>query len=361
MAKSRERRRAHWIPTLVSLAVVLVAGAAVGWAATTVLTPPVDVLAASSYTYVDVVPGEVGSSIQLNTAAAWVPIPAGTNQATGTVTSVNVKPGQAVSVGTTLYTADLRPVVIAQGETPAFRAMAQETFGTDVAQLQQALTEMDFYSGAVDGEFGSLTSMAVKAWQKTLGVTRDGVVQPGDLVFVPSLPTHVALDTEVIYRGATLTGGEDAVRTLGEAPTFTVPVSESQGALMPAGTRVEIKNTQGDPWEGFVDSQVAEVTGDLTVTLVGVDGATICGEVCDSIPVTGQTLLPSVIVTVEPVSGLTVPSAALLSATDGTITVIDGDGVSHKVTVLVSARGLSVIDGVPLGTSVRIPAAAATK
>jgi hypothetical protein len=73
--------------------------------------------------------------------------------------------------------------------------------------------------------------------------------------------------------------------------------------------------------------------------------------------VTGQTLLLSKIVTVETVSGLVVPSAALLSAADGAVSVIDEEGVSHPVTVETSARGMSVVDGVSAGLRVRVPAA----
>ncbi|WP_104129360.1 peptidoglycan-binding domain-containing protein [Cryobacterium sp. N21] len=354
-AAGRSPRWARWVTGLL---VAVGAGAGVGWAATTALTPPRDVVATTAFTLVEVVPGEVGSSINLNTVAQWTPVPAGSNQAVGTVTSVNVTAGQSVAVGATLYTVNLRPVVIAQGQVPAFRALAQDAEGADVTQLQQALTDLALYTGAVDGQFGPRTTTAVKAWQKSLGVPADGVVQPGDIIFVPTLPTQVALDTEIVTRGALLTGGENVVRALPAAPIFTVPVSESQAALMPTGTRVEISSIDGGIWEGFVADQAADETGLIVVTLVGKDGAVICADACASIPVTEQSLLSSRIVTVESIAGLMVPSAALLSAADGTASVIDNAGTSHPVTVVTSARGMSIIDGVADGTSVRIPATA---
>ena len=351
----RSPRLARWT---IGLLVAVVAGAGVSWAAATALTPPRDVVAETAFTLVEVVAGEVGSSINLNTVAQWTPVPAGSNQAAGTVTSVNVTAGQSVAVGATLYSVNLRPVVIAQGQVPAFRALGQDTAGADVTQLQQALTDLGLYAGAVDGEFGARTTTAVKAWQKALGVPVDGVVQPGDVIFVPSLPTQVALDTEIITRGALLTGGENVVRALPAAPVFTVPVGESQAALMPTGTRVEITNIDGGLWEGFVADQVVDETGMIVITLAGQDGALICADACASIPVTEQSLLSSRIVTVESIAGLIVPSAALLSAADGTASVIDSTGISHPVTVITSARGMSIIDGVTDGTSVRIPATA---
>ena len=338
--------------------VLLGAGADIGWAAATVLTPPEDVLAATPYTTVEVVPGEVGSSISLNTVAEWTPVPAGSNQAVGTVTSVDATPGQQVTVGAKLYTVNLRPVVIAQGAIPAFRALSQEAIGADVSQLQQALTDLKLYSGPIDGKFSARTTTAVKAWQKVLGVTQDGVVQAGDIVFVPTLPTQVSLDTDIVVRGAVLAGGESVVRALPASPAFTVPVSEAQAALMPTGTRVEITNMEGGMWEAFAVDRITDENGSVQITLAGADGAVICGEACATIPVTSESLLSSRIITVETVTGLTVPSAALLSAGDGSVSVIDAAGSSLPVTVVTSARGMSIIDGVADGTAVRIPATA---
>ena len=82
----------------------------------------------------------------------------------------------------------------------------------------------------------------------------------------------------------------------------------------------------------------------------------MCADECAQVPVTGQSFLTSRIVIVESVTGLTVPSAALLSKADGSIVVIDSDGIEYPVTVVTSARGLSIIEGVDAGTRVRVPA-----
>lgn len=348
-------RRRRWLSWLGIGLVVLLVGAGIGWAGATVLTPPKDVLDSTAYTTVEVVQGEVGSSINLNTVAEWTPIPVGSNQASGTVTTVNVAPGDEVKQGSVLYTVNLRPVVIAKGAIPSFRSMSNGTSGADVKQLQTMLASLGLYSGARDGGFAYLTGVAVKAWQKKLGVPADGVVQAGDVVFVPSLPTRVALDAEVIKRGAAVAGGEPVVKGLPPTPAFTVPVTDTQASLMPNGTRVEIASGSSK-WEGYVSDQVSDPQKGTTVILSGKDGASICGDECGTIPVTGQTLLLSKIVTVETVSGLVVPSAALLSAADGTVSVIDEEGAHHAVTVQTSARGMSVINGVNAGMRVRVPA-----
>jgi peptidoglycan hydrolase-like protein with peptidoglycan-binding domain len=50
--------------------------------------------------------------------------------------------------------------------------------GPDVKDLQEALIELDFKPGEVDGVFGVYTESAVKAFQTWSGVTYDGVVGP---------------------------------------------------------------------------------------------------------------------------------------------------------------------------------------
>ncbi len=355
LAKSRRGRGFPWRSLGVSLA-VLVAGTGIGWAASTVLSPPEDVLDSTAFTFVEVVNGEVGSSINLNTVAEWTPVPVGSNRASGVVTSVNISAGQEVGAGTVLYTVNLRPVVVAQGDVPAFQSLSSGAAGADVAQLQTMLATLGFYRYEVDGQFDSVTRQAVQAWQKSLGLDADGVVQAGDIVYVPTLPTRVALDTEKVQRGASLGGGEAVVRGLPAAPSFTIPVTDTQASLMPTGTRVEITGPEGDVWEGFVVDQVADEQSGITVMLAGTDGASICGGGCGTVPVTGEAFLRSRIVTVESVTGLTVPSAALLSKADGSIAVIDEDGVESPVTVVTSARGMSVIEGVAAGLMVRVPA-----
>ena len=337
--------------------VVIATTLGVGWAAASVLTPAADPLEATDFTYVSVATGEVGSSISLNTVAEWSPVPVGSNLASGVVTGVAVAPGDEVSQGAVLYRVNERPVVVAQGDVPAFRAIGAGVEGADVAQLQGMLATLGFYRGVGDGRAGAGTVAAVKAWQKASGVPQTGVVDAGDVIFVPSLPTRVSLDGEVIARGKSVAGGEEVVRALPASPVFTVPVTDGQAGMMPTGTRVEITSPEGAVWEGFVLDQARdEQTGTVIVSLQGADGGVICGADCGQVPVTGQALLGSRIVTVEPVAGLVVPSAALVTGADGQVAVIAETGERIPVNVAASARGMSVIDGVAEGTRVRVPA-----
>lgn len=350
----RRRRWPWWV-----VGGLLLAGAAgvVGWAAASLLSPGEEALASPGFTTVEVAQGEVGSSITLNTAAAWTPVPVGANRAAGVVTSIAVAPGDEVTQGSALYAVDLRPVVVAQGQTPAFRDVGQGVEGPDVAQLQTMLTALGMFHGSVDGKAGAGTVSAVKAWQKSLGVAQSGVVGVGDVIFVPTLPTRVALDDDVIVRGAMLSGGEDVVAGLPSAPVFAVPVTEGQAAMMPTGTRVEITSPGGDTWVAVAGEQSPDPeTGTITVALDAPESGVICGDQCGQVPVTGQALLSSKIVTVPTVAGLVVPSAALVTGADGQTAVVTEAGDRVPVSVVASARGMSVVEGVDAGVRVRVPA-----
>lgn len=350
--RGRGRRAARAVTLM---AIALVVGVGLGWAGHRVLAPPPAPVDDSATTLVEVTPGQVSSSMQLTALARWQPEPAGTNLAAGTVTSVSVTAGQEVRDGEVLYSVDLRPVVIARGQTPAFRALAPGTSGDDVAQLQNLLTNLGLYRGPVAGRFSAATTAAVRAWQRSLGVTADGTVQPADIVFVTDLPVRVVLNTDVVSRGARLGGGEAVLSRLEVSPTFTLPVSETQADVMPTGTPVRIAAPDGATWLAVSGAR----TDDGEQTVVSLDPVgpdPICAAACADLPVGVETRLSTEVVLVPETIGLRVPSAALSTRSDGTVVVVGEDGEAHEVTVTTSARGMSLVEGVPEGLLVRVPA-----
>lgn len=66
---------------------------------------------------------------------------------------------------------------VIRSNNPAEAAnVKQGSTGATVKQIQQNLKSWGYYNGIVDGIFGSQTSAAVKYFQKTHGLTADGVV-----------------------------------------------------------------------------------------------------------------------------------------------------------------------------------------
>ena len=352
--------RGNWILLWTATSVGAVAiGAACAWAVITVLLPREDPLESTDYTYVEVNQGDVGDSMTLNAVAEWKQSPMAANRASGVVTGVNIQPGGEVTQGTALYTVNLRPVVTAEGAVPMFRSIGDGTEGPDVAQVQGMLSVLGHYRGTTDGKVGDGTVTAIKRWQKALGLEESGVIGEGDIIFVPDLPARVTLNEEIIHAGASLGGGEQVLLGLPAAPDFSIPVTDAQANMIPTGTRVEVSSPEGTLWAGTATEQVRDSdSGDVAIVLTGDSGAPVCGDGCGQIPVGGQSTLTCRIVTVETTSGLVVPSAALTTTADGETVVVDRRGKRHSVAVEASAKGMSVVTGVPEGISVRVPARA---
>lgn len=56
--------------------------------------------------------------------------------------------------------------------------------GEEVRQIQKKLKTLGYYSGTVDGIYGSRTQTAVKAFQKNCGITADGIAGPTTLLYL---------------------------------------------------------------------------------------------------------------------------------------------------------------------------------
>lgn len=112
------------------------------------------------------------------------------------------EPRSVLSSGDVLIEVGGRPVVLVAGETPLYRPLRlvpageRDEAGTrigvlsgaDVGQLQRFLLAKGFDDNArleVDEAFGLSTHRAVKAWQTAVGHPATGVVDAGQMVFMP--------------------------------------------------------------------------------------------------------------------------------------------------------------------------------
>lgn len=337
-----------------ALAGATLAAGGLGWAGATVFADPPEIPAAS-HTLVRVEPGEVSAAVTLAAAAEWTKVGSGVNQAAGVVTSIDVVDGAEVHPGTVLYTIGLRPVVAASGVVPSFRDLMPGVAGADVAQLQEMLVALGYYDAGIDGEYGSTTRRAVEDWQRALGVEPDGVVGRGDVIYIPDLPARVVLDPEVISVGSGVVGGEVSVGVLADEPALSITVSGAQSASIPDRARVEIVAPTGDLWPAVITERLPG-DDDTTVLMLENPGGTVCADSCDSVPFTASTSLTATVHVVEPIEGLVVPSAAIMTRPDGESVLLEEDGTERVIEVIASARGITVVEGAPRGLPVRIPA-----
>lgn len=356
MDDQTDGRRPHRRRGAYSLWVVLVVLAAgLGWGGATVLSSEAEPAPVDLFTTVQVESGEVSSSIALNVEAAWTSVNVGANLRSGVVTTIDLLVGDAASQGSALYSVDLRPVFVGIGTVPAFRDIGNGMRGQDVRQLQQFLHDLGWYNGDIDGAAGAATATAIADWQRFHEFEPTGVLDRGDIVFVPALPARIVLDEDVLSRGFALVGGEQAVHALSAEPTFSLSVSDVQAAQIAPGTVVEITAPDGSVLSALAGEAVPGENG-TTIQLQGATEGQICSDACAGLPTGESSLLSARVVILAPVQGLVVPVAALRTSLDGTRTVvIDKEGAERPVDVVATARGLSVITGVKAGTAVRLP------
>src|SRR5690606_33887002 len=121
---------------------------------------------------------------------------------------------------------------------------------------------------------------------------------------------------------------------------------------------VEIARGKGHAWQAVIAEIRRETEEGLPVAvLASVGDEPISGDECDPVARVEQTLLPSVIHVVPEVSGVTVPAAAVVTTADGDTAVVLESGEVRPVTVVASASGVAVVEGIEVGERIRAPGA----
>ncbi|WP_456824306.1 peptidoglycan-binding protein [Cellulomonas sp. P5_E12] len=251
--------------------------------------------------------------------------------------------GSTVADGQTLYAVDTRPVVRLTGAVPAWRDLGPSVAdGTDVRQLEQALSDLGYMAGldlTVDDDWTAVTTTAVTRWQKALGVAQTGTVGVGDAVFTPD---DVRVVDHLADLGALVEPGAPVLGVGATRQVVTAALRTSQAALAPVGGTARLTLPDGTTTVGTITAAEVVTVDEkqqLSVTIAPAD--TTLDGLAEGTPVDvglDQTVATDVLV---------VPVTALVALADG------GYGV-QKVLDDGGTQYVPVSTGAFAGTSVEI-------
>jgi peptidoglycan hydrolase-like protein with peptidoglycan-binding domain len=307
------------------------------------------------------------------------------NRARGTYTTLPMA-GQVIRQGHVLYRVDDRPVLLLHGSTPAYRALSAGASGPDVAELNADLAALGYATRAQLSPrfafFGSATTAAVIKLQATLGVTRNGTLALGQVVFEPSAVRVTSVPTQLggsAQAGATVMQGTSTVRRV------QLALSAAEQTTVAVGDRVSITLPDNRATPGVVSSVGAVATCPSSSAPGGGSGpssATPGTDTCSSgsgTPTVAVGITPSHlaatgkwdrapvqvgITTASVRNALVVPVTALLARSGGgyAVEVVGAAARNHLVPVSLGlfddAEGLVQVtaSGLSAGQNVVVPA-----
>lgn len=92
--------------------------------------------------------------------------------------------GSVIHAGEVLYRVGDRPAFRMNGDLPAWRDFETGMGdGRDVAQLENGLRDLGYFTGLPDNRFDSFTMAAIMRWQKAQDLERTGRIELGAIVF----------------------------------------------------------------------------------------------------------------------------------------------------------------------------------
>ncbi|HET7726295.1 MAG TPA: peptidoglycan-binding protein [Candidatus Limnocylindrales bacterium] len=281
----------------------------------------------------------------------------------GTLTAI-AEEGAIVERGGRLYElAGTTPVVLLYGSRPAWRTLeAGVAAGPDVRQLEENLVELGFGEGlVVDEEFDAATTAAVEAWQASAGMRADGVVDLGEVVF---LPDAIRVASQALAPGDTVTAGAVVLEATDDDQVVTVDLAADERDLVSVGDEVEVELPSGEVASGSIveigsvarEGEDADIPGSSSTPTVEVtvrlDPDSDTGGL-DGAPVTVR------VTTLSRPDVLAVPVAALVALLEGgyAVEVVDDAGTRLvPVEVGLFADGWVEVrsDGLEEGMEVRV-------
>jgi len=204
---------------------------------------------------------------------------------------------------------------LAPGTPVATLATGSALSGPDVEQLEQALVDLGYDATGdltVDGTFSAATSEAIRAWQTSIGQHPDGVVNLGDVVF---LPGSIRVGDQLAATGTAVNAGAPVLAISSAQQVVRVEVPAVDQGLIEIGDPVTVV------LPGF-DNAPATVASVSTTATVNPDGETLFEAIVELDDPTAAGGLDEAPVTVN-VAGdretgvLAVPVTSLVALTEG--------------------------------------------
>lgn len=297
-------------------------------------------------TLVEAKPGSVGREYSFGVSVSAPTLPVATNTLAGVVTEVGTLD---INQGSLLYEVAHHGVFAVVADEPFYRDLSSGMKGDDVRALQLMLESRGYDVGA-DGTFGSSTEVALKKFQTDSGVVASGVAELGTLVAFAQLPATVTLAPD-LREGKMLAGGEELVSAPVGEREFVIPVAEDQLEFVPVGARV-VFTADEEEFQAIVASIDSKGDGMFEAVLTGDDGGPVCVDNCDKLPTGTMASVMGKVIPEEPVEGVVIPAAAVVTLSDGSTVVLMEDNTERDVVVRGSGQGLVVVDGVEAGEKV---------
>ena len=108
----------------------------------------------------------------------------------GVVTRIVLPSGSTPTTLQPLMAISSKPIFAFVSATPLYKTLSTSLSSGDeranVAVLQRALKARGYFSGTVNGDFGTTTQTALEDWQSAHGLTQTGEITTSDFVWVPS-------------------------------------------------------------------------------------------------------------------------------------------------------------------------------
>lgn len=248
--------------------------------------------------------------------------------------------GSTVKRGQALYKVDNQPVTLFYGTLPLYRSVSKGMTGEDVREVDANLAALG-YAG-----------LAIRKWQKDLGVPQTGVVDPDAVIIAPGelrISTHLAKPGDP--------AGAPVLAFAGTTRVVTVALDVALQELAKAGLPAQVTLPNAKTVEGRIatvgtvatpgQNEHSPATIEVTVTIADQSALGILDQAPVTVKLTSSTVH----------NILSVPVTALVALAEGGygVQLADGRYVAVRPGTFANGRVEVNGEGIAEGTLVVIP------